>query len=101
MPSGPDVADAFDYDAKNDRIVAVQDSTNPIKLWVGAADATSWSSVALTAAPPSNAGSKLYDVRAVGPSWQYDPVNNVFWYLHVELSDFNGPVALWAYRHQN
>jgi hypothetical protein len=103
MPSGPDVADAFDYDAKNDRIVAIQDSADPIKVWVGTADATSWSSLPLTAAPPSNAYAKVYDVRAVAPSWQYDPVNNVFWYLHVYyLSDFGvGPVTLWAYRYGN
>ena len=99
MPSGPDVADFVEYDSKNDRLVAIQDSVDPVKLWVGTADASTWTALRLTATPPSNARSKGLDVESVLPSWQYDPVNNVFWYLAVYFSA--GTVDLWAYRYKN
>ena len=99
MPSGPDVADGAEYDSKNDRLIAIQDSVNPVKLWVGTATASTWTPLALTATPPSNAASKSLDVRAVAPSWQYDPVNNVFWYLEAHFDA--GVVNLWAYRFKN
>jgi hypothetical protein len=98
MPIGPDVADFVEYDSRNDRLVAIQDSVAPIKLWSGTADASTWTPLALTATPPSNAGAKGLDVRAVLPSWQYDPINNVFWYLGVAP---DGTVDLWSYRYKN
>jgi hypothetical protein len=103
LPAGADVIDTFDYDSKNDKVVGLQDSVAPIKLWVGSADASSWTQQTLTAAVPANnstSGSKGAGLQAVGPNFVYDPVNNVFWYLQVEIIAFNGPTALWAYRYQ-
>ena len=102
MPAAMAGVDYVEYDSKNDRLVALQDCANPIKMWVGTPDAVTWTPITLTTAPPSNAVAKGLDTTAALPTLQYDRVNNVFWYLHVEGSISLGSLAkLYAYRYRN
>jgi List-Bact-rpt repeat protein len=100
LASGPDLANYAEYDTRNDRLILIRDETTPIKLWSCTPVATPvCTALTITAAVPSNETAKINDISAVSPPIQYDPIRNVFWYIHVEA--FGQAIQLWAYRYAN
>jgi hypothetical protein len=102
MPSGADTAWEVQYDSHNDRLIAIDHHGTTLALWDCTAvfPTPSCSQITLVGAPP---GKNKTDVLSYMPAWQYDDVNNVFWYA---MPDYTGGLTpngmdLQVYRYKN